>query len=79
MTSANDLLSMKNNCFLVLLALLKFIVSFAYLWVQIDVGMFFDFWSIKLEGLGFYDLNLIQHFILFFKKCATNTRIGMCN
>lgn len=66
MTSANDLLSMKNNCFLVLLALLKFIVSFAYLWVQIDVGMFFDFWSIKLQGLGFYDLNLIQHFILFF-------------
>lgn len=58
-------LSMKNNCFLVL-ALLKFIVSFAYLWVQIDVGRFFEFWSIKLKGLGFYDLNLIQHSFLFF-------------
>jgi hypothetical protein len=56
---------MKNNCFLVL-ALLKFIVSFACLWVQIDVGRFFKFWSIKLEGLGFYDLNLIQHSFVFF-------------
>jgi hypothetical protein len=56
---------MKNNRFLVL-ALLKFILSFAYLCIQIDVGRFFDFWSITLEGLGFYDLNLIQHFFLFF-------------
>ncbi len=70
------LLSMKNNCFVVL-ALLKFIVSFAYLWVQIDVGRFFNFWSIKLKGLGFYDLNLIQHSLCFL--VCNHTRIGLCN